>query len=141
MVKISSQIWLGNILDSENEASLKTQGVSAILNVAAEANARELPGIYYIRVNLSDVNSNLKSQYKKALMGLEQMIEDEHTVLVHCMAGQSRRPAIVAGYLMLSEALDPYEAIYFVVSKKPDVVPNWDHLDMIASIVEEHRNG
>lgn len=53
-----------------------------------------------------------------AILDLERLCQASPPVLVHCQAGRSRSPTIVAGYLMRASRLTPGEAIEQIAGKR-----------------------
>jgi predicted protein tyrosine phosphatase len=47
-------------------------------------------------------------------------LAERRAVIVHCLAGQQRSPAVIAAYLMRERGWSPEEAVRFVRFKKPD---------------------
>ena len=54
-------------------------------------------------------------------------------ILVHCMAGISRSPSVVAAYLMRAEGLSLADALAAIVSVRPIVSPNRGFLVQLAA--------
>jgi len=93
--------------------------------------------LYQVHVGLVDEVSNLPNYYKKAIQSLDRLVKDEHNILVHCYAGCSRSPTIVAGYLMMAQSLNINKAFDLIVSKKPDVIPAGHHVDIMLGVINE----
>lgn len=55
-------------------------------------------------------------------------------VLVHCMAGISRGPAIVIGYLMYKHLMTLNEAYELVKEKRPLIKPNKGFLEQLQEL-------
>lgn len=51
---------------------------------------------------------------------IHEQLEADNVVIVHCLAGQQRSPAVIVAYLMLKCGYEMSVAIEFVRSKKPD---------------------
>lgn len=82
------------------EASIpEAKGFSAILNVAAQSSYEPPEGIEYRKIPLKDDGSNDCDEIDRAVDSLHELIQQGHRVLVHCRAGVSRSPSVVAAYL------------------------------------------
>ena len=77
----------------------KARGYSAILNVATDSSYEPPPGVEYRKVGLSDDGRNDCDQIDRAVDTLHELIQQGKRVLVHCRAGVSRSPSVVAAYL------------------------------------------
>ena len=74
-------------------------------------------------VELLDGPGNDPARFLQAIDLLEQLAKEAPPVLVHCRAGMSRAPSVVAGYLMRERGLAASEAIAMVAAKRPTVLP------------------
>ena len=137
MEKITPQIWLGGLLDAQDTETLQANGITATLNVAKELEGRISNGLYQVHVSLVDEVSNLPHYYRQAIQSLDQLVKDGHNTLVHCYAGCSRSPTIVAGYLMMTLSLDISQAFNLILAKKPDVIPGGEHVEIMLDVVKE----
>eukprot|EP00262_Sarcandra_glabra_P007378 TRINITY_DN20123_c0_g1_i1.p1 TRINITY_DN20123_c0_g1~~TRINITY_DN20123_c0_g1_i1.p1 ORF type:complete len:263 (+),score=41.01 TRINITY_DN20123_c0_g1_i1:158-946(+) len=88
-------LYLGSYDNASRAELLKTQGISRVLNtVPACQNLYKNSFTYHC---LPD-DKNLP--FDDAIQFLDQCEKDKARVLVHCMSGKSRSPAIVIAYLM-----------------------------------------
>lgn len=69
---------------------------------------------------------------EEALDALAALLDDGHTVFVHCSAGVNRSPTIVIAHLVRAEGLSPADALDAVASVRPSVQPYQQALDAIA---------
>ncbi len=78
-----------------------------------------------VRVPVYDFNhDDLCRRLPACADALAQMIDDGHTVLVHCTAGVNRAPSIAIAYLVWSLGWDLDEAVAHVMQRRdcdPDV--------------------
>lgn len=51
---------------------------------------------------------------------IHEELQNGHTVIVHCLAGQQRSPSVVAAYLMTYHKYTLEEAVRHIRSQKPD---------------------
>lgn len=98
MIKIRDNIWLGDCEDSNDPEKMKD--FTGILNVAWGVHDKFYNPrmIDYIHVGLVDDAYTNPYNYltKLAVTCLKQMVEKGKKVFVHCAAGQSRSPMIIA---------------------------------------------
>lgn len=124
---------IGNESDAANESLLIDSGITAVLNVAAEVMPPHYQSdIISAKVGLIDGPGNYPSLYTVAIQMLETLLTEGEIVLVHCAAGISRSPFIVACYLVLNQNISYREAEPFLRSRRPDVNIQHVHLETYA---------
>ncbi|TYJ09819.1 hypothetical protein E1A91_A11G165500v1 [Gossypium mustelinum] len=91
-------LYLGSYDNASRSELLKTQGITRVLNtVPACQNLYRNSFIYHC------LQDDKILQFDDAIQFLEQCEKDKARVLVHCMSGKNRSPAIVIAYLMRSK--------------------------------------
>ena len=76
-------------------------------------------GVTRIEVfEFDDGPGNERHQYRRAIGTLQDLVNDHAPVLVHCHAGRSRSPIVVAGFFVVTEQLEPDDAMARVASKR-----------------------
>lgn len=88
-----------NISVCGEEMIPKARGYTAILNVAINSSYEPPAGVEYKKVGLTDDGRNDCDQIDRAIDTLHELVKSGKRVLVHCRAGISRSPSVVAGYL------------------------------------------
>lgn len=100
MTKIRQKIYLGHEYDAHMD-TVNRCGITAILNVANDLNDPLYP-IYKVltfKIGLSDDKMNSYSTIALAIYTLKYLVDEGHIVLIHCRAGMSRSPHVLALYL------------------------------------------
>jgi membrane-associated phospholipid phosphatase len=116
-------VWIGRVLsDSETEAAIG-QGVTAVLDLAAEFS--EVPPFrrtVYRSLAILDLTAPTAGQLREAVAFISEQAS-RGTVYVHCKIGYSRSAAVVAAYLMASGKEDSAEsAISHLRRIRPGIV-------------------
>jgi protein-tyrosine phosphatase len=145
--------------DVEAFRQLIAEHVTAILNLQTdedlekrgtvwEENLVRLAGVDICRVPVRDFDeADLQRRLPRCVAELDRLLKARHTVYVHCSAGVSRSPTVVAAYLhrhsgmLLEEALASVQAVRYC-SPNADVIRNarWpDRLPETAA--DETREG
>jgi protein-tyrosine phosphatase len=142
MNKITDKLWLGNSSDANNVDGLLANKITAILNVAVDLPTRwEYPFDPYVvaHCGLVDGPGNPTALYSSAVLQLLGLIEQGHTVLIHCHEGRSRSPAIVLAYLLISGTCkNVLEATQYLIERRPQMniqsVTNYHlkHVELVA---------
>ncbi|XP_027062395.1 protein-tyrosine-phosphatase IBR5-like [Coffea arabica] len=109
-------LYLGSYDNASRAELLKTQGISRILNtVPACQNLYKNSFTYHC---LPD-NQNLP--FEDAIQFLEKCEKENARVLVHCMSGKNRSPAIVIAYLMKSKGWRLAQSYQWVKERRASV--------------------
>ncbi|XP_010688938.2 protein-tyrosine-phosphatase IBR5 [Beta vulgaris subsp. vulgaris] len=88
-------LYLGSYDNASRSELLKAQGISRILNTVPSC--QNLYRNSFLYHSLQDDKS---LSFDDAIQFLEQCEREKARVLVHCMSGKSRSPAVVMSYLM-----------------------------------------
>lgn len=119
-------VWLGNV------AALKSlpPGVDAVVSLCRVPTA-DLPGVEQIDVRLIDDvgldnNPNLEFVLTDTVRLIEQLRNEGRTVLLHCVAAQSRTPTVAALYGARKQGISGKAALREVTSVLSDAYPNSD---------------
>lgn len=122
MTKIRENLYLGHEFDAHMDAIAKNK-ITVSLNVANDLNDSIYPisKLICIKVGLSDDLTNPPELINLAQVTLKSLINQGHIVLVHCRAGMSRSPHILALYLAASEGVS-YSKVWAELRKlRPEV--------------------
>ncbi|XP_074365542.1 protein-tyrosine-phosphatase IBR5-like isoform X2 [Apium graveolens] len=112
-------LFLGSYDNASRSELLKTQGISRVLNtVPACQNLYKNTFTYHC---LQDEQS---IPFDDAVNFLEQCEKDRARVLVHCMSGKNRSPAVVVAYLMKSKGWRLGQSYQWVKERRPSVEIN-----------------
>jgi ADP-ribosyl-[dinitrogen reductase] hydrolase len=120
-------VWLGNV------ATLRTLplGVDAVISLC-RVHDDDLPaGIEQIDIRLidnvdSDANPNLDFVLTDTVRLIEQLRNEGRTVLLHCVACQSRTPTVAALYGARRQGISGTQAMQDITKVLPDAWPNSD---------------
>ena len=114
---ITDLIALGDFEDSRDP-----DDVDAVLNVAAEAPVfHDLPCLH---LKIEDLQPISRRDLKLALGFLTDRTAVGHRVLVHCWAGVSRSPAIVAAFIAMTDGISPGDALKMIQEKRRKADPD-----------------
>jgi len=109
-------------------ADLEGTPFGAILNVCDFEEPRYARGlsshVQFIRRPINDIYPVPLPYLTLATLELCHLRREEITTLVHCQAGRSRSPAVVALYLMARDEMSWDEAVIWIRARRPEVQPN-----------------
>ncbi|KAF2583334.1 hypothetical protein F2Q68_00003504 [Brassica cretica] len=88
-------LFLGSYDNASRSELLKTQGISRVLNTVPMCQ-----NLYRNSFTYHGLSDEKVLQFDDAIKFLDQCEKDKARVLVHCMSGKSRSPAVVIAYLI-----------------------------------------
>ncbi|CAJ2653561.1 protein tyrosine phosphatase IBR5-like [Trifolium pratense] len=109
-------LYLGSYDNASRSELLKTQGISRILNTVPSCQ-----NLYKNSFTYHCLPDDKTFQFDEANQFLEQCEKDKERVLVHCMSGKSRSPAVVIGYLMKSRGWRLAQSYQWVKERRTSV--------------------
>ncbi|WP_435021552.1 dual specificity protein phosphatase family protein [Tundrisphaera sp. TA3] len=118
---ITGEIAIGSVHEASDPELLRRNGIRSILGLV-DALAKTSPmdlGVSAIEVvPLIDGEGNDFMQFCWAVTKLSRLVDQSGPVLVHCQAGWSRSPAVVAAYLVRHRRLTAEQALAEIRSKR-----------------------
>ncbi|KAL0301747.1 UNVERIFIED_CONTAM: Protein-tyrosine-phosphatase IBR5 [Sesamum radiatum] len=114
-------LYLGSYDNAARAELLKTQGITRVLNTVPACQ-----NLYKNSFTYHCLQYDQKLPFDDAIQFLEQCEKDRARVLVHCMSGKNRSPAIVMAYLMKSKGWKLAESYRWVKERRPSVELNQD---------------
>src|SRR5271154_971979 len=142
MQQILPRLWLGSKRAFDDEELLRRHNISHIVSVmptsddisdnpdgsgplkATESYQTVLGLRTRLVIPVFDLGSeNLLRHFPVAREFIDSAISNGGTVLVHCLAGASRSPTVVAAYLMETQQLSPQEAMLRIRTIRPRARP------------------
>ncbi|KAL1191848.1 Protein-tyrosine-phosphatase IBR5 [Cardamine amara subsp. amara] len=115
-------LYLGSYDNASRSELLKTQGISRVLNTVPMCQ-----NLYKNSFTYHGLDNEKVLQFDEAIKFLDQCEKDKARVLVHCMSGKSRSPAVVVAYLMKRKGWRLTESHQWVKQKRPttDISPEF----------------
>jgi hypothetical protein len=121
MTMILPNLYISNEYFPSKKEELLSRNIRRIVNVTESCPNYFPEDFQYLRVPVKDrVGSDIKQHFREAAAFIEEGLK-EGAVLVHCSAGISRSPTIVASYLMIKYGVTSTHALK-VLTIRRDVV-------------------
>jgi ADP-ribosylglycohydrolase len=128
-------VWLGDV------AALQglPPGVDAVVSLCRVNDDDLPPGVEQIDIRLIDIegrdaNPNLDFVLTDTVRLIEQLRNEGRTVLVHCVAAQSRTPTVAALYGARKQGISGTLALQDITSVLPSAWPNSDFLEALRRL-------
>jgi dual specificity MAP kinase phosphatase len=137
MTHIIDGLYIGSESNAKNFEELSSEQIRCIVNVTSHVPLYHLEQFQYYHIPADDTQKqNLLEYFDQAYSFIHNAIENNEKVLVHCVAGISRSPAIVIGFLMRYANMNMNEAYDFVKRKRSIVSPN---LNFMGQLLEYEK--
>eukprot|EP00756_Hemistasia_phaeocysticola_P033391 Hpha_TRINITY_DN16462_c5_g4::TRINITY_DN16462_c5_g4_i1::g.161926::m.161926/K07359/CAMKK2; calcium/calmodulin-dependent protein kinase kinase 2 len=124
---VTDHVFLGSLRTTQNESVLKELGITRILTTGKGLKVIDpLPqGIQQLIISVDDnPDQKLVPFFDQCTEWLDQCVEQDRRVLVHCFMGLSRSVTVVCAWLMKRRRMTFKEAITFIKKGRPAVNPN-----------------
>ncbi|XP_057955342.1 protein-tyrosine-phosphatase IBR5 [Malania oleifera] len=109
-------LYLGSYDNASRSELLKTQGISRVLNTVPACQ-----NLYKNSFTYHCLQDDKNLPFDDAIHFLEQCEKDKARVLVHCMSGKNRSPAIVIAFLMKCKGWRLAQSYQWVKERRPSV--------------------
>ncbi|EHK20502.1 uncharacterized protein TRIVIDRAFT_192739 [Trichoderma virens Gv29-8] len=120
-------VFIGPVSAASSIQLLETNSISHVLSIGASPSSK-VPGVVYDRVSITDSpSSSIVKICDTACDIIETSLQSNNgsgRILVHCSAGISRSPAVVAAYLMKHHDMSLRAALGRIVRARPQASPN-----------------
>ncbi|KAK7682813.1 hypothetical protein QCA50_014197 [Cerrena zonata] len=130
-------LYLGPCSAALSQSFLTTNSITHILSIGSSP-ANKVDGITYLRLSLSDSPSSSISKVSDAACTfIETALKSRNgtgKVFIHCSAGISRSPTIVAAYLMKCHNLSLKAALRQILKVRSQVSPNSGFLSQLKEL-------
>ena len=137
MTHIIDGLFIGSESNAKNLDELTSEDIRYIVNVTSHVPLYHREHLHYCHLPADDSQKqNLLEYFDQAYAFIQQAMEKNEKVLVHCVAGISRSPAIVIGFLMRYAKMTMNDAYHFVKRKRTIVSPN---LNFMGQLLEYER--
>jgi dual specificity MAP kinase phosphatase len=139
--RVLPYLYLGNQHDAADLNTLRSLGVTRVLNVTSNLpRYHEACGITYRQLPASDSgHQNLKQYFEEAFDFIDEALNSGASVLVHCQAGVSRSATITIAYIMKHKLLTMAEAYKLVKNARPIISPNLNFMGQLLELEQELR--
>lgn len=141
MEQIVEGVWLGDSLDAKFENGLREANIRSVLNCAWDLSYEITPSILQVKVGLIDGPGNRTRAMGLAINALEKLTK-LGPVLVHCHAGKSRSPSVIAAWLVRFRGWRSLEEAYAeIYRERPSMDPRYDPKVALKQLAQDYLNG
>jgi atypical dual specificity phosphatase len=123
MTKVFERLYLGDADDADRLAALNPFGITGVVNVSSEANQQKREGTKCVHFPLDEYEWILPRRFDLIMTAISKLIRSRN-VVVHCGAGVSRSPVVVALYLHIVGYKNFDDALFELRNLRPVVAPS-----------------
>lgn len=98
MTRIWERLYLGSLKDAEKLARSNPQRITTVVSLCREKAVRQAPKITYIHIPIPDARPISAQKFEDIMFAMAIGVR-RGNLLVHCLAGMSRSPILVAAWL------------------------------------------
>ncbi len=132
MTEILNGLFIGSESNAKNLEELSSEHIRYIVNVTSHVPLYHSDQFHYYHIPADDTQKqNLLDYFDQAYTFISNAIENKEKVLVHCVAGISRSPAIVISFLMRYAHMNMNDAYELVKTKRSIVSPNLNFMGQL----------
>ena len=152
---ITEYLYLGDLYDSQNIETLKSIGISHVINtIENEDPVEEFQFIHsenvkpvYERENIvymgfssdDDDGYPIMTHFENVFGFIENVRNNHGKCLIHCAGGRNRSAVLAAGYIMVKHGIDPISAVQHVVRKRPNILSNGSFIVQLLLLAREKQ--
>eukprot|EP01130_Rhizamoeba_saxonica_P019278 TRINITY_DN9921_c0_g1_i1.p1 TRINITY_DN9921_c0_g1~~TRINITY_DN9921_c0_g1_i1.p1 ORF type:complete len:210 (-),score=39.16 TRINITY_DN9921_c0_g1_i1:141-770(-) len=146
MDKIDHNLYLGSITATKEFVTLTNENIEYILTVCTKPTEIH-QDITYLRLEIEDSSVvPIIELFEQAHQFIDEALDNNKGILVHCEAGMSRSASVVISYKMLKEGMLPGDAYKYVKGKRSIIAPNYGFIRQLCEYgrvlgmdgIEEH---
>lgn len=138
--EITKNLYIGSIVTSIDTLQLGEIGITHIINCVSNSTNKwpkytQIPGIQYLSIDMGSSKTAIIGNYiKKILCFINNAIENNGKILVHCVKGVSRSSSILIAYLMIMENYSFDYAFDLIKKERPICNPNENLINQLRNI-------
>jgi len=123
MTQVGHRLFLSGYARAADLAKDNPHKITAVLCVHQAMDYPKNPDIIYEHIPFADGEGIPPEVFVRCLGWLKHMYEEGHTILIHCAAGISRSPTILASFMHYAEILEFNDALDQIHLDRPNVSP------------------
>ena len=129
--KIIDGVYLGNINSVYDYEEMKKLGITHIISVVAGFYPSDKSFNYLILNALDTENTNLSEYFEICNNYIDEVLENNNKILIHCMAGKSRSVTILCAYIIKKFGMNVENSLKSIKYKRDIIEPNQGFLKQL----------
>jgi len=132
--QIVDNLYLGSF-HATKECILKEYDIKTVFSIGCDPFSKHQKGIEYFSISIEDNTQSVGKLFNEILPNvlplIHKKIQERGNCLIHCSAGKSRSPTVVAAYLMTFHDMNANVALEHIKGQRPCVYPNYGFVDAL----------
>lgn len=137
LTKVSERLYLGSSDDAESLAAANPHQIKTVLTLSESPVRHQTAAVHYLHFPVRDARPIPIAWLNGILTAIEENFH-QGPILVHCAAGLSRSPIVVAAFLDRVGFLDFPRALEFIENIRPAIAPSPILVKSIAAELTNH---
>mmetsp|Transcript_20654 Transcript_20654/g.22999 ORF Transcript_20654/g.22999 Transcript_20654/m.22999 type:complete len:151 (+) Transcript_20654:23-475(+) len=135
---ISDNLYLGDYTSACDQDILDTRGITHILTVGSYLSPKFLEKYKYKILEIDDSDeTDIKQFFEEGIEFINEALNSDGAILIHCMAGISRSATMTIAYLMNTNQWKYRQALIYVRGKRLIIDPNQGFEDQLIEYETE----
>jgi protein-tyrosine phosphatase len=134
-----SNLYLGTCFGAKDEKWLQDHNIALIIDLGSVSKRDEMKSkIKRVKYEVKDTeDQDLQKCFTETYELIETVLQEKKGVLVHCVAGISRSPAVVISYLMKKKRWSLALANKNLSEHRGIIAPNFGFLQQLEKLEQE----
>jgi protein-tyrosine phosphatase/rhodanese-related sulfurtransferase len=123
---IEDFLWLGSMQSAHSTETIQGLRITHIVDATNHTDSNKFPDVVkYLNVDIDDdESSDLTPFFQPVCKFIDQALEENGRVLVHCQAGISRSASLVINYMRHHYSWNLRQAYRHAIECRPEIHPN-----------------
>lgn len=138
---VSPHVYISSYEVANDYNILQKYNIRHVLTILSDSSSNVMthyPFVNYLRVYKVDIFfENIKDSFDDTYKFIDNAVSKGENILVHCYAGMSRSPTIVAAYLMLKYNMTADQALEQIKHGRNIASPNFGFVNQLGQYEKE----
>ena len=140
LTSIDDIIYLGNAYNAADYYYLKNFGITGIVNACNEISNYFEDDFEYFKIDILDINnSSIYKFFDPFITFVENILENDGKIMIHCYMGSSRSAILVVLYLIKYKSYTMDDSIHFITDKRNRVNINVTYIEELKKYLNNNN--
>jgi len=140
LTSIDDIIYLGNAYNAADYYYLKNFGITGIVNACNEISNYFEDDFEYFKIDILDINnSSIYKFFDPFITFVENILNDNGKIMIHCYMGSSRSAILVVLYLIKYKSYTMDDSIHFITGKRNRVNINVTYIEELKKYLNNNN--